>query len=136
MEETGARVARLPKPGPIGRSVRLALGLFLLYFAVYALTHYRLGGSPSARDLGVWIGLAYAVYFLPDAINLGLGRTWGRWPLFVATTAVLVAGLIDLVSSGTFVGPAFGLIVFVLIVYAFTHIGLSLIVAAIIAAPG
>lgn len=45
-------------------------------------------------------------------------------------------GLIDLVSSGTFVGPAFGLIVFVLIVYAFTHIGLSLIVAAIIAAPG
>ncbi len=120
----------------IGRSVRLALGLVLLYFAVYALTHYRLGGSPSAGDLGVWIGLAYAVYFLPDAINLGLGRTWGRWPLFVATTAVLVAGLIDLVSSGTIVGPAFGLIVFVLIVYAFTHIGLSLIVAAIIAAPG
>ncbi len=136
MEGIGARVARLPKPGPIGRSVRLALGLFLLYFAVSALTDYRLGGSPSARDLGVWIGLAYAVYFLPDAINLGLGRTWGRWPLFVATTAVLVAGLIDLVSSGTIVGPAFGLIVFVLIVYAFTHIGLSLIVAAIIAAPG
>ncbi len=130
MEGIGARVARLPKPGPIGRSVRLALGLFLLYFAVYALTDYRLGGSPSARDLGVWIGLAYAVYFLPDAINLGLGRTWGRWPLFVATTAVLVAGLIDLVSSGTFVGPAFGLIFFVLIVYVFTHIGLSLILAA------
>ncbi len=136
MEETGARVARLPKPGPIGHSARLALGLFFLYFAVYALTHYRLGGSPSAGDLGVWIGLAYAVYLLPDVINLGLGRTWGRRPLFVAATAVLVAGLIDLVSTGTFVGPAFGLIVFILIVYAFTHIGLSLIVAAIIAAPG
>ncbi len=136
MEETGARVARLPKPGPIGRSVRLALGLFLLYFAVYALTHYRLGGSPSARDPGVWIGLAFAVYFLPDVINLGFGRTWGRWPLFVATTALLVAGLIDLVSSGTFVGPAFGLIFLVLIVYAFTHLGLSQIVAAIIASPG
>ena len=136
MEETGARVARLPKPGPIGRSVRLALGLLLLYFAVYALTHYRLGGSPSARDLGVWIGLAFAVYYLPDVINLGLGRSFGRWPLFVAATAVVVAGLIDRVSGGTFVGPAFGLIFVVLIVYAFTHIGLSLILAAIIAAPG
>ncbi len=136
MEETGARVARLPKPGPIGRSVRLALGLSLLYFAVYALTHYRLGGSPSARDLGVWIGLAYAVYFLPDVINMGLGRNWGRWPLFVAATVALAAGLIDLAFRGTFLGPAFGLIVFVLIVYAFTHIGLSMIVAAIIAAPG
>ncbi len=86
--------------------------------------------------MGVWIGLAYAVYYLPDAINLGLGRTWGRWPLFAAATALLVAGLTDLLSSGTFVGPAFGLIVFVLIVYAFTHIGLSMIVATIIAAPG
>ena len=136
MEESGAQVARLPKPGSIGRSVRLALGLFLLYYAVYALTHYRLGGSPSPRDLGVWIGLGLAVYFLPDVINLGLGRAWGRWPRFVAATAVLVAGLIDLVSSGTFVGPAFGLIFFVLIVYAFSHIGLSMIVAAIIGAPG
>ncbi len=136
MEETGARVARLPKPGPIGRSVRLALGLLLLSFAVYALTSYRLGGSPSARNLGLWIGLAFAVYYLPDVINLGLGRTWGRWPLFAAATAVGVAGLIDLVSSGTFLGPAFGLIVFALIVYAFTHIGLSQIVAAIIASPG
>ena len=136
MEGTGARVAKLPKPGPIGRSARLALSLLLLYFAVYALTHYRLGGSPGARDLGAWIGLAYAVYFLPDAINLGFGRAWGRWPQYVAATAALVAGLIDLVSSGAFVGPAFGLIFFVLIVYVFTHIGLSMIVAAIIAAPG
>ncbi len=136
MEETQGPVARLPKPGPIGRSVRLALGLVLLYFAVSALTHYRLGGSPSARDLGVWIGLAYAVYFLPDVINLGFGRSWGRRPLFVGVTAVGAAGLIDLVSSGTVLGPALGLIVFVLIVYVFTHIGLSLILAAIIAAPG
>ncbi len=79
MEETGARVVKLPEPGPIGRSVRLALGLLLLCFAVYALTHYRLGGSPSATNLGVWIGLAYAVSYLPDVINLGFGRNWGRW---------------------------------------------------------
>ncbi len=79
MADTGASVATLPKPGPIGRSVRLALGLLLLYFAAYALTHYRLGGSPSATNLGVWIGLAYAVYYLPDVINLGFGRNWGRW---------------------------------------------------------
>ncbi len=51
-------------------------------------------------------------------------------------TAVGVAGLIDLVSSGTVLGPALGLIVFLLIVYAFTHIGLSMILASIIAAPG
>ncbi len=136
MEEAQGPVARLPKPGPIGRSVRLALGLVLLYFAVYALTQYLLGGSPSARDLGVWIGLAYAVYFLPDVINLGLGRSWGRRPLFVGVTAVGVAGGIDGVSSGTVLGPALGLIVFLLIVYVFTHIGLSLILAAILAAPG
>ena len=136
MEQTEATVAKLPKPGPIGRSVRLALGLFLLYFAVSALTQYRLGGSPSATDLGVWIGLAFAVYYLPDVINLGLGRSWGRRPLFVGVTAVGVAGLIDGVSSGTVLGPALGLIVFLLIAYAFTHIGLSMILASIIAAPG
>ena len=136
MEVTGASVARLPKPGPIGRSVRLALGLLLLYFAAYALTRYQLGGSPSAWNLGLWIGLAYAVYFLPDVINLGLGRAWGRWPQLVAASAVGVAGLIDLVSSGTFLGPALGLIVFALILYAFTHIGLSMLVAAILGAPG
>ena len=136
MEETGAGVASLPKPGPIGRSVRLALGLLLLFFAGYALTRYRLGGSPSAGDLGLWIGLGYALYYLPDAINLGFGRAWGRRPQLVAATAVVVAGLIDLVSGGTFLGPAFGLVVVVVIIYAFTHIGLSMIVATIIAAPG
>ena len=136
MEETGASIARLPKPGPLGRSVRLALGLFLLYVAGYSLTHYRLGGSPSAANLGLWIGLAYAVYYLPDLINLGFGRAWGRWPQFVAAASVLVAGLIDLVFAGSFLGPALGLVVFALVIYAFAHIGLSMIVATIIAAPG
>ena len=67
---------------------------------------------------------------LPPRVNLGLGRSWGRWPQFVAATAVLVAGLIDLVSSGTLLGPALGLIVFVLIIYAFTHIGISMILSS------
>ncbi len=37
----------LPRPGWLGRSVRLGLAVFFLYFLAQIVSGYRFGGSPS-----------------------------------------------------------------------------------------
>ena len=101
-----------------------------------AVVGYRLGGSPSPRDPLTWVALVYIAWALPEIVNLGFRLHWGRWPRHVFLALLLLGAALDLVRGAGVPGPAFGLVFFATAAYAFGHLGLSFLVAAIDTAPG
>ena len=132
------RPGTITGPGPIGRIVRIILGIILLYFFIETLTGYEgLVRIRSDWPSGTWwIGAAFGLYLLPGLVNIGFTRSWGRWPQVVFVLLVLAAVVFDLLQYGSFWGPPLGLLVFLLLTYFTGHLGLSFILAGIFAAPG
>lgn len=127
-------------PGPIGRLVRFAAGLFCVAFAVQVagsgvgrIEAGRAGSLPA----GGWVSLALAIYLLPEIVNVGFGRTWRA--AYIRLTAALVvlgaAGASQLAWS-KIVGPPLIATVLLIILYAFGHLGVSFLLAAFLATPG
>lgn len=127
-----------PRPGPIGRIIRLALGSALLLSA-YSAAHRISAGIPvssSASDPFYWLAAALSLYFLRDVIDGGFGRSWGRW----AQVAVLVLGVaaagVDVLLQGSVWAPALGWLVNGLMLVVLGYLGLNLVIQALVATPG
>jgi hypothetical protein len=125
-----------PKPGTIGRGIRFIIGLFLLYFFAKTLIGYRSYISLNLPSGLWWIGAIVSFYFLPNVVNIGFTRSWGRWPQVVALLLALAATTFDILQYGKVWGPALGLLIWVLMVFVLGYLGLSLVLAAIMALPG
>ncbi len=132
MNETAA----LPRPGWLGRGVRLSLAAFFLYWFVAIVSGYRPGGSPNPSDPMAWVAFVFIAWVLPEIVNLGFRVHWGPWPRYAFLLLLLLGGAVDAARGGGVPGPAFGLVFFATLTYAFGHLGLSHLVAAIDAAPG
>ena len=130
------QTAALPRPGWMGRGIRLGLAAVFLYFFAQIVVGYRLGGSPSPRDPMAWIALVYIAWALPEIVNLGFKLHWGRWPRHVFLALLLLGGAVDLARGVGVPGPAFGLVFFATAAYAFGHLGLSFLAGGIDATPG
>ena len=126
----------LPKPGRIGRSVRLLSGVLVLVLFLTTAIGYRLGESPDPSNPFDWLGLVFLLWFLPHLVNLGFGRRWGQRPRLVGAGVLVAAGLLDLVWSGTFLGPVFEFALVGGLLYVLAHLGVSLLLAGATAAPG
>ena len=91
-----------PKPGLIGRVLRIALGLVALFTAANR-AHL---GTPEfddvAGDPGFWFAVAISFYFLRDIIDGGFGlSSWG-WRSQAVVLLLMVATLIfDLLVYGS-----------------------------------
>ena len=134
----------LVKPGPIGRFVRLVSGVFVTYaFAdmllngILALDGSR--GLVTTVTPTYWVfWLVLTVFFLvtPYVINIGFSRNWGRKSqlAILAIAAVLVA--YSYLTDGTVWSPALGWFVYIWITYVSGHLGISFLLAALLATPG
>jgi hypothetical protein len=133
-EETGS----LPKPGVVGRVVRLLVGLLLLSGLYSMLTDglslFSLRVAP--RSWTFWLFVVIAFYVTPYVVNIGFGTNWRRVPqLFIAVTAgVLIA--IDLIAYGTWWAPPLGTFVWVWLVYFSAHLGFSFVLSTLLGTPG
>jgi hypothetical protein len=127
----------LPKPGPIGRMVRIVSGCALLYFFIVTLTNFGnyIGLTVPKHPL-MWLGVALSFYFLAYVVNVGFTITWGRWLQLITVLVAMASVVLDLSVYGSFWGPPLGLLVFVLLAYVTGHLGLSFILAGILATPG
>ena len=127
----------LPKPGPIGRMVRIVSGCVLLYFFIVTLTSFENYFSLTVpKHPLMWLGVALSFYFLAYVVNVGFTITWGRWLQLIMVAAVLATVVLNLSIYGSFWGPPLGLLVFVLLAYVTGHLGVSFILAGILANPG
>lgn len=127
----------LVAPGPIGRAVRLAIGLACLY-ALYQLVAYRSSiiALPVSHVDNIWPLLVVPLFIVNTVVNIGFGVNWGRWPSYLSLIALALIALVSRVLTGSFDNAIFGASLWIWLVYFYGHLGLSFTLAALSATPG
>lgn len=127
----------LPRPGPIGRMVRLAFGAASLYYVVilWGTRHDLTADLHSIWPL-IWNGILPGLFLVSYVVNIGFSLAWKNWPAFVSVAAILVAAAIGYVQSSAFETPLLARTIWVFEIYVFTHLGLSFLLSAILGTPG
>ncbi len=133
LDESGS----LPRPGPIGRLVRLAYGLACIWY-VYALI--AVAGNLMSADGGirslVWNGVLVGLFLISYIINIGYSRPWKKWPALVSASVFLALAGFGYVTKGTIETNVLAHAVWAWEVYLFLHLGAAFMIAALIGTPG
>jgi len=127
----------LPKPGPIGRLVRLAFGILSLYYilGLWIIRYDLLAETGSIQSL-VWNGILPTLFLISYVVNIGFSRAWKKWPAFVGLGIAIIAGMYGYMQTGHYETLVLAQTLWALEFYVFTHIGLSFVLAAMLATPG
>ena len=128
----------LRPPGPVGRLVRLGLAMVTLWPVVSIApklgTILELPTLPSHPTW--WLGVALGLWLFPYVVNIGFTVSWGRWPLAIAAGVLTVSVLLSFAVTGASWSPVAGGTFYVWLVYTFGHLGISFLLASVIATPG
>lgn len=124
------------KPGFLGRSVRLILGIPLFGISLYTLIHYNDVVYKFPENPLIWLGFALCLFFMNDIVNIGFKRNWKHWPQTTFIAAMLIASVWSFLQYKTIWGPPLGILTYLFVVYATGHLGLSHILAGLLALPG
>ena len=127
----------LPRPGPIGRVVRLAFGVLCLSYVVGLIdvTGDLFTNDGHIRSV-VWSGILISLFLISYVINIGFSRAWKKWPALVSGGVLLVIGGIGYVMEGTVETNFLAQAVWGWELYLFSHLGMAFIISALIATPG
>ncbi len=133
LEEPGS----LPKPGPIGRLVRFAFGVLSIYY-VAGLWNVRgdlMADGESIRPL-VWNGVLPALFLISYVVNIGFSRDWKKWPAVLSFAVLLAALGVGYLQTGAIESLLLARTIWLFEIYLFAHLGLSFLLAALLATPG
>lgn len=131
-------IGSLPKPGPLGRLLRLALAYMVLKGFVYEIWDDRVmltEGNFEPYGL-IWNAMILGLLLVSYVINIGYSRSWKKWPALVSAVALGSLALYDYATTGDWTGAAFGTGFFVWTMYIYTHLGVCFLIAAIVGTPG
>ena len=127
----------LPSPGPVGRLVRLALGILCLWY-VYGLI--QVSGNLIAADgsirLVIWNGIMIGLFLISYVVNIGFSRAWKKWPAVVSATALAIIAGVGYAMAGTIETKLLARGIWIWELYVFSHLGLAFIIAGVIGTPG
>lgn len=105
-----------------------------LFYFVWNISRYTdLVGSSVP---GYWVGVGFAFWYLSDLFVVGFSRNWGRWLQLAVFSLVLALVITDLVAYGDAWGPPLAWGVFMSTDFFFGFIGVSFVLAAVLAVPG
>ena len=96
----------LPRPGVIGRTVRLLLAALCL-FALWRILEHRgdfLDSTPTALAQFV-VAIAVAFWVFPLVVNIGFSKGWKRRPQVAIVLLLLVAAAAGWAFYGGILGP-------------------------------
>lgn len=127
----------LERPGPVGRLVRLSLGIVCLY-AIYELLvhHQNIIQNPISVLPNIALLVFVALLIINYVVNIGFGRSWGRWPSYASIGGGLLFAAISWLAFGTANNPMFGAALWIWLGYFYIHLGISFVLSAAIATPG
>jgi len=127
----------LLRPGPVGRLARLGFGGLCLYY-VYGLVTVSgsiLTSTGSIRPL-LWNGILPGLFLVSYVVNIGLSRTWNKWPAGVSALALGTIALVGYLTSSSVETPMLARSIWVWELYVFGHLGTAFLIAAFIGTPG
>ncbi len=127
----------LPKPGPVGRIVRLVLGLLCLYYVqgLLDVTNSLMTNGGHIRGV-LWNGVIIGLFLVSYIINIGYSRAWKKWPAFVSGGSFIALAGVGYLIQGSIETELLAGVIWVWELYLFTHLGLAFIVASVIGTPG
>ncbi len=127
----------LERPGPVGRVLRLTLGLVCLY-ALYRIViiSEAIIATPASLLPSIAILFLAAVFIFNYVVNIGFGKSWRYWPLVTLLAVLGSMAVVGQVYFGSFDNPAFGISLWIWLAYFYAHLGVSFVLAAVIATPG
>jgi hypothetical protein len=126
----------LPRPGPVGRLVRLGLGILCLWY-VYGLI--QVSGNLIAADgsiqLVIWNGIIFGLFLVSYVVNIGFSRAWKKWPAVVSVAPLAIIAGVGYAMSGMIETNLLARSIWIWEMYVFSHLGLAFIVAGAIGTP-
>jgi hypothetical protein len=127
----------LPKPGPIGRIVRLGFGVFCL---LYVLELWGLRGHPMTASGQIpsllWNGAIFGVFLVSYVVNIGFSQSWKKWPAIFSILGLAGVAGISKILYGDYESVLTAYALFIWLFYIFTHLGLAFVLAAVLGTPG
>ena len=127
----------LRRPGPVGRLARLTLGIACFYaLYVLVLNIQSIIQTPVSVLPNIAVLVFAAIFIINYVVNIGFGKSWGRWPSYLSFGAALLLAVIAWLAFGTADHPLFGAALWAWLFYFFSHLGVSFVLSAIIATPG
>ena len=126
----------IPRPLPLGRALRLLFGVGCIFLFIWYISEYTALVGSDVPDAGFWVAFGFAFWYLPDMVVVGFSRAWGRWPQAVAAGVALALVAADLVAYGSAWGPPLGWSLFMLTELFYGLLGVSFVLAAVLAVPG
>ena len=133
------KAGTLPRPGPIGRAVRLLMGFLVLSQLVQILTQWEgLLAVRRGSDLtsSFMLLLVLTFFFFGEVHRRGFGLESARGGQLVLFFLAVTVVTFDLLLYRDWWGPPFGVLVLVLTTYVLGHLGVSFLVAAAFRTPG
>ena len=127
----------LPRPGPIGRIVRLAFGSLCLWYVsgLIQISASLITSDGHVRTL-VWNGILVGLFLISYVINIGYSRAWKKWPALVSAGVFLVIAGVGYLTGGTIETTLLARAVWGWELCLFSHLGVGFIIAAVIGSPG
>ncbi len=127
----------LPRPGPIGRLLRLVFGLICAWY-VFRLVWVAgdlMSGDTHIRPI-VWNGVLIGLFLISYIINIGYSRAWKKWPALISGVVFLALAGIGYVAQGTIETDLLARAVWAWEIYLFSHLGAAFVIASVIGTPG
>ena len=127
----------LPRPGPIGRLLRLVFGLICAWyvFRLVGVAGDLISGDAHIRPI-VWNGVFIGLFLISYVINIGYSRAWKKWPALISGVVFLTLAGIGYVAQGTIETDLLARAVWAWEIYLFSHLGGAFMIASVIGTPG
>jgi len=133
LEEPGS----LPRPGPVGRIVRLFFGILCLRYVAGLL---QVGANLFSADAHIrpliWNGVIIGLFLISYVINIGFSRAWKKWPAIVCAGVFLALAAVGQLTEGTPETVLLARSIWIWELYLFSHLGIAFVIAAVIGTPG
>lgn len=127
----------LPRPGIIGRIVRLALGVLCIWYVMGLLgVSDSLVASDEKIRVVVWNGILPGLFLVSYIINIGFSRAWGKLPAIFSAAILLAAAGIGYLIHGYVENEFLARAIWIWEAYVFSHLGLAFLIAGTIGTPG
>ena len=127
----------LPRPGPIGRLVRLVFGSACLWyvFGLLQMSANLMAADGHVRP-AVWNGIFPGLFLISYVVNIGYSRAWKKWPAIVSAGVFLGIAAFGYLAEGTVETIALARAIWGWELYLFLHLGIAFVLAAVIGTPG